>query len=133
MENLEKLYKEKNDIICKIRRIEEKKLKEKTLPKLRKDVGKCYKYMNSYGGNSSRWPLYIKIISIDERNNWFKVLEFQNTSENILEIRHNVKINFEGQNYFERYGWSNYQEITKSEFNAAKKRLLKKIDRLMNN
>jgi len=98
---------------------------EIAVPALRKAVGKCFKYINSYGGSYERWPLYLKIIDLDEKNLQFKTLEFQRTSLEIVEIKLDKKYNFGGKNYFSD---SNYIEIPLSEYKRAAKTLLKFVN-----
>jgi hypothetical protein len=130
MDKLDKLKAERQKIDIKIRDIEYKELVEKSIPKLKQSIGKCYKYSNSYGGNTKRWPLYKKIISIDEKTMSFNSIEFQHTSMNIIEIKHNQVFNFNGENHFDSWG-NNYTEISNSEFNKAKKSLIKTVNRLL--
>lgn len=92
------------------------------LPSLRKTVGKCFKYLNGYGGDKAKWYLYLKVISIDEKNLNYKCVEFQRTSLEIVEVKLGTKYNWRGNNYF---NGSNYIEISNAEYNRAKKSLLK--------
>lgn len=92
------------------------------LPSLRKMVGKCFKYHNSYGGDLPRWFLYSKVISIDEKTLTFTCISFQRTSLERVEIELTKKFNFNGKNYFDG---SNYIPVSTAEYNRAKNSLLK--------
>lgn len=92
------------------------------LPNLRKMVGKCFKYHNSYGGNLPRWFLYSKVISIDEKTLTFTCIEFQRTSLERVEVELTRKYNYRGENFFDG---TNYIKISSSEYNRAKRSLLK--------
>ncbi len=71
-------------------RLEESKAKDKYRkevlePKLRKMIGNCYYYMNSYGGNSKPWRLYAKILNINDDLDLI-VERFQKTENNSIEF-----------------------------------------------
>lgn len=128
MENEKKLREQKAKIDRKISDIEYKKLIEVSIPQLKKSVGKCFKYHNSYGSNYPRWFLYSKIVSIDEKNMSFKTVEFQKTSMNFVEIKFSQKYNFNGKSYFNS---GDYIEIKKSEYERAKKGILKTVQKIL--
>jgi len=94
------------------------------LPSLRKSIGKCFKFINSYGSSYPKWNLYLKVISIDEKTLSFKCIQFQKTSMDKIEVGLESKFNWRGESYFND---SNYIEITNAEYNRAKKSLLKFI------
>lgn len=129
MKDIEKLKEEKDKIQRAINDIEYKRMVEVSLPELKRSVGRCFKYRNSYGGTYDRWYLYLKIVGIDEKDMSFKTVEFQNTSMEIVEIRYDRKFNFDGKFYFDG---GNYIEIKPSEFERAKKALLTKIAKILN-
>lgn len=109
-------------------KLQEKKEKyENTvaLPSLRKSVGKCFKYINSYGNPYPKWPLYLQIVAINEKDLHFECVEFQKTSMNIIEIKLDKKFNWNGESYFGKN--NGYVEISRSEYNRAKKSLLKTV------
>lgn len=124
---LEKLKIERNKIERQISDIEYKKLVEISIPELKESVGRCFKYRNSYGAGESWW-LYVKILSVNEKTMSFKVVEFQQTSMDIIEIKFDQKYNFNGKNYF---NGSHYTEIKLSEFEKARKGILKTVSRLL--
>lgn len=131
MKKIEKLKQQVNELNKQINDIEYKKLIEVSIPELRKSIGRCFKYKNSYGGNLDKWWLYKKIISINEKDMTFNTLEFQITSLNIIEVKLEQQYNFGGKSYFDNQGtW--YTEIKPSEFNKARKMFLKKIEKLIN-
>lgn len=122
--------KEKRDKLNRqISDIEYSQMVEVSIPKLKKSVGKCFKYLNSYGGDRPKWFFYTKIIGIDEKTMTFKTVEFQRTSMDIIEIKFDQKYNFNGENYFNNSG---YIEIKKSEYERARKAMSKMVDRLLN-
>jgi hypothetical protein len=130
MEKLTELIEKRDKLQRKISDIEYKNLIEVSLPKLKKAIGKCYKYNNSYGcgDNCRAWPLYIQIVSIDESNMQFKTIEFQYTTFGHVEVKTENKFNFNGKNYFNGKG---YIEITNKEFNQAKKRFINTLTSLL--
>lgn len=132
LENEIELLKQKaNRASVALRDKEEEYTKLLVLPSLRKMVGKCFKYINSYGGDiQKKWNLYIKIVSIDEKNISFTCVEFQRTSLEIVEVRLSKKYNWGGKNHFKD---SNYIPIKNSEYNRAKKSLLKFITNKLSN
>lgn len=134
MDKLKELKEKKWKLDRQISNIEYKELVEKSVPLLRKSVGKCFKYLNSYGGDSKLWPLYIKIVEINDKDMTFETLEFQKTSKNQIEIRFENRSNFDGKNYFDDvWGSGSYIKITNAEFNRARKSLLKKVKELLKN
>lgn len=127
MKDITKLREKAAKINRELSEAEDKIVQETSLPMLRKSIGKCFKFINSYGGNYEKWPLYIKIVSIDEKSLSFNTIEFQKTSLELAEAKLDKKWNFRGKSYFND---SNYIEISKSEFNKARsnfKKLLTKI------
>ncbi len=90
-------------------------------PALRKYLGKCFKYQNSYGGDSKKWWLYARVTAFDEDALSFGTLEFQRSSENIIEIKQYTHANYDGRNHFGSYsGWI---PISESEYRLAKAEL----------
>lgn len=120
---IEVLTKKHQKIGCLLRNKEDEFTRLVSLPNLKKSVGKCFKYRNSYGGDSKKWYLYTKIVSIDEKTMTFTCVEFQRTSMDMVEIKYAYKYNWGGENAFKKYG--NYIPIPDSEYNRAKKTLLK--------
>lgn len=94
------------------------------LPEMRKLIGKCFMYKNTYGGGKT-WPLYIKVMGIDEKNLNLQCVEFQKTSLEIVEIKLREAITCRGQNQFTRN--DGYYPISNAEYNKAKKSLKKFI------
>jgi len=110
------------------REAEEEEKNKTSIPVLRKSVGKCFKFINSYGGDYQRWPLYIKIVSFDEKAMTFNTVEFQKTSMEIAEAKLERRWNFRGQTYFNN---SSYIEIPKSEYERAKKNFKKLLLKIL--
>lgn len=118
MENIEKLRVKAQEAQSAYLNAEEKRKNDEVLPLLRKMMGKCFKYHNGYG-SGERWWLYAKVIEIDEKDYQIRVVEFQRTSMEIIEIRLATKFSYNGELFFgERSG---YYPITNSEYNRAKK------------
>lgn len=123
---IDKLIADERKIAMKRANLEYKVLVEKSLPNLRKAVGKCFKYQNTYGvsDHCRRWPLYIKIIEINEENMNFTAVQFQKTTLDRIDIEYRAVHNYKGENYFN----NGYEEISSSEYNRAKKSLLKFVN-----
>jgi len=126
---IKKLIEQEREIVIKRKNLEYKEKIEINLPILKKSVGKCFKYHNSYGGDSPRWWLYYKIISIDEKNMVFTGVEFEKTSMDKVEINYDKKFNFDGKFYFDG---TNYVEITPKEYRIEAKKMLKIATKLLN-
>lgn len=101
---------------------EQDEINKTSIPVLRRSVGKCFKYINGYGGNYDKWPLYIKIVSFDEKKMSFTTVEFQKTSMELAEAKLSKRYNFSGQNYFND---TSYIGIPKAEYERAKKNFKK--------
>lgn len=130
-EKIDKLREDFNKARVKLIDAEDKIKEEVSKPMLRKSIGKCFKYMNSYGisDNCRRWLLYIKIVDFDEKKMNFKTIQFQKTTLDSIEIKFKQVWNFNSENYFDTSG--DYIEITNSEFERARKSLLKIVDKIM--
>ena len=126
---IEKLKKEERIIARKRIDLEYKEKIEVNVPILKKSVGRCFKYHNSYGGNYPSWWLYYKIISINEKDMTFTGVEFQKTSKDVVEIKYNKKFSFDGEFYFEGMNWI---EITPKEYRKEAKKMLKIATKLLN-
>lgn len=89
----------------------------------KKTVGQCFKYKNSYGGDSKPWFLYVKIVDVTSINFFndeepvFRVLQIQECSCGRIEI------DFKDHSYVRR---GEYIPISKTEFEKNSKRILKK-------
>lgn len=55
--------------------------------RVRSLMGKCFRYINSYGSDSA-WPLYGRIIGADEYG-WMRMFQFETTSNDEIQIRTN--------------------------------------------
>lgn len=99
---------------------EEKRLDQEVLPELRKLVGQCYKYRNSYGGGLSRWWLYGKVLSVNEKTCEVHTIEFQHTSMERIEIELDKKTTYRGRHFMKD---GSYMPATNAEYNKAKKSL----------
>lgn len=128
-EKLNKLENQYHKIGGKIREIKDEEIRVDSLPALKKLVGTCFKYLNSYGGDREKWFLYSKIISIDESTMTFICVEFQKTSMNRIEIEYTKKYSWNGETFFSRMG--GYIKVPESEYNRAKKSLYNFIDKTL--
>lgn len=108
--------------------IEEKVKREVAAPQMRACVGRCFKYRNSYGGSDGGWWLYTKIIGFDEKAFAFDTVQFQLTTARRIEIEYRRHFNYEQRNYFTEHNRT-YLPISKSEYNAARRRLLKFVSK----
>lgn len=78
-------------------------------------IGKCQKYLNSYG-SGEKWWLYRRIIGVD--GDWVTAFSFQTCSmgKTTIEIeKHGTAVN------------SGFEEITEREFNAAYREMQKSV------
>ncbi len=125
MNRKEFLQKELAQILAK----EEKEMVESNYPIIKKKFeGKCFKTPNSYGGDSEKWFLYSKIVSItkedvyDTRGNGItahcKMVRFQSMPNGMIEI----KSDYTG------YVHSVGQPISEVEFTKAWNKLIDKIN-----
>ena len=108
-------------------RLVDAETKETSLPELRKTVGKCFRFTNSYGQGED-WPLYARVISLNEAEMSFQTVQFQHTSRKIVEIEYEKRYNWRGQDHFARDSWT---EIPLSEYNEAKRKALKFVQTLL--
>jgi len=120
IEKLKTLEDRARKLHWKITALKEREVNENALPELRKMIGKCFKYLNSYGSSLPQWWLYTKIISIDEKNLSFICVQFQRTSLEKVEIELRRSFNWGGKHHFDG---NNYIEIPASEYNRAKKQM----------
>lgn len=125
MKELEKLRQKAAEASIALYRAEDELKNKEVLPLLKKMLGKCFKYHNSYGGDYERWWLYAKVVAIDEKKYNITVVEFQRTSMEKIEVQLNKKTVFNGRLFFGED--SGYYPITRSEYNSAAKNLKKFI------
>jgi len=97
-------------------------------PLLRRQVGRCFTYSNSYG-EGERWPIYVRIVSFNEKDMSYETVQFQHTSMHNIEIEHRRTYNFEGRSSFgvDR-GWT---PIPLEEYEKARKQLLRLVGSLL--
>ena len=127
-EQIDKLNEQIRELRFRVTDMERAEADEVSRPLLRKSIGKCFIYSNSYG-TGERWPLYAKIVSFDERNINFITIQFQHTSANRVEIEYEVAHNWEGKSHFrEGSGWT---EISAAEYNRARRSAMKFITKLL--
>lgn len=108
----------------RIRDLEDAERNEVSIPFLRKQVGKCFKYHNSYScpkDDSERWFIYARILSFDEKNMTFNTIEFEDKHDKKVEIAYERRYNFQGESHF-AHGWI---PIEQNEYHRARKRLQK--------
>ena len=127
-EQINKLNEQLRELRIKVSSLEQAEANEVSRPLLRKSVGKCFIYSNSYG-TGERWPVYAKIVSFNERDVNFNTIQFQHTITKRVEIEYEVAHNWEGKNHFrEGSGWT---EISVAEYNRARRSAMKFITRLL--
>jgi hypothetical protein len=125
---LERLREQFLKIQSKILALEEEERDKISRPVLRQSVGKCFKFLNSYG-SGEKWPLYCKITGFDEKAVTFETTQFQQTSKNIIEIEFRREYNFDGRSRFD--GYNGWEEISNSEYNRAQKKALDFVNELL--
>ena len=136
MNNLKELKKRKKEIRKERKELnkEESKInnlieKEEVIPKMKKNVGKCYKYRNSDG--ESKWWLYTKITGV--KNGCYITVSFEHPKGEYYE---NISIEIERHEspsmFDDNVGYpSNYKEITEEEYNKAREKILKEIEEVI--
>src|SRR5690349_7211800 len=70
-EEIQKLIEQEREIRKRRREIEDKYRQEELRPILQKQIGKCFKYKNSYGSSTDPWWLYERIISLKEDGDFY--------------------------------------------------------------
>ena len=83
-------------------------------------VGKCFKYLNRYGGYDTTWWIYRKVLGIDSEG-FLTRIEFQTDC--------NGKITIEKESEFTMWS-SNWTEIHQREFDEARIELMDRIVKL---
>ncbi len=90
--------------------------------KIKAEIGKCYRYRNSYGNDDSWW-LYIEVVDVGEVGHRSVVIEsFQETSLEVEVKRHTHSLY--NHTSMERDG---YERISREEFEAGKQDVLGKL------
>ncbi len=104
----------------------DQKEKKELIPLAKTYCNKCFKFRNSSGG-PDRWWLYIRVIKI--RGMTLHCITFQKTCYGQIEFNtwKNTII------WKNRLPFSDYTEITKEEFEEARKKLLQEIKTLGKN
>ena len=103
------------EVGCKAREKLEKIEAKEEHERNKKDIGKCFKYRNTYGGDNGWW-LYAMITGVKGR--YKQYLTFETTSLDIIEIKTKESA----------YSHLEQRKITKAEFRKAWKRLLKRLN-----
>jgi len=127
----EKLLAERESLQNRLKEIHEIEVAHKTkkvLPRLKKELeGKYFKYLNSYGNDSPKWFLYLRINKVTD------VYIYSNGEEiPIVECWQfqNPEGRFEIEVDNTRTGLSGYEEITKREFYSAYNKMIKEIEKI---
>lgn len=127
MKKLDELKKKRDTLNREIRDIEEKELEEKLLPQLKKQIGDCYVFVNSYGGSSPTWYLYYRVTGVNDDAS-FTVDSFQITGYGTIEIEHGkVLHNFRDDTFNDR----SYKKITIEEYQKAQRDLLEFVKKVL--
>jgi len=107
------VYKEAGNKLNELRELEIEMI---TMPTLKKNIGKCFKFKNSYGGSDSWW-LYIKIIGL---NGICYVTEnFEIDINNAISINTKIRPDFISREYM---------SIPDEEYEKERNNILKKLD-----
>lgn len=80
-------------------------------PLLMKQVGKCFKFKNSYGSGSDYpdWWLYVKIFRLNE-DGTFAVERFQNKPDGQIEIEYRNEYNYDKSTFDDSWIEIEYEE-----------------------
>lgn len=123
---LEELRHKANIADTRYRNALDKHKKLTAMPKLREAVGRCYRYENRYSSGDS-WPLYTKIVSLDENDCTFLCVQFQKKSDNVVEIELCVQYNWD--DYENKFTQKNgHTEISVVDFALAVDELMGTIN-----
>lgn len=127
---LEELRRKANIAGTRYRDALDKHKQSVAIPKLRGAVGKCYRYENRYSSSDS-WPLYTKIVSLNDDDCTFVCVQFQKKSDNVVEIELCVQHN--GGDYENKFTPQNgYTEISVVDFSLAVNELMDTINNVFN-
>lgn len=97
-------------------------------PVLRRMVGQCFVYRNRYSGGES-WPLYSRIVSINDKTLSFTTTEFQRMVDKRIEIREGCEHTYgEHIPYGVDEGWT---PIPLKEYNTACTGILRQVHSLL--
>ena len=127
MENLKELKRRKKEMRKEREKLnkEESKInnviqKEETIPKMKKNIGKCYKYPLS-----KKYWLYTKITGVNK--GCYITVDFHHSKDEYTE-----NINIELQKYVSPYfPYDDTVEITEEEYNKAREKILKEIEEVI--
>ena len=123
MERRKQIEKEISELRSKIGRLnnEAEALEIKgVLPRLRKKFeGKCFKFHNSYGGDSVNWWLYVRITEVTT-GDYCKAIKAEISSRGEFKL---VKTEYNTLRMFKEF--SDYTPISISEYRAAINRQIK--------
>lgn len=127
-EQIEDLTKRGNRLLGRARDLLEEQRNEVARPELRKLVGKCFRFTNSYG-SGEKWPLYARILSFDEKAMTYLAVHFQNTTRQRIEIEYRHEYNFEQHARFGvESGWI---PVSNEEYERELKKLLDFVGELL--
>jgi hypothetical protein len=122
MNKIEQLKEQEQSLRNEIYALEKEELTKKVMPKAKKLIGKCYKYLNSYGGDQKPWWLYQKVVEIksinDENKVWLKVNTFQK------DCTGDINFKKEEFGYRDLRDGDDYQEISSKEYEMEKNKLI---------
>lgn len=88
-ERLEKKRQQFEKVRVQLRNLEHDRDDLIKIPKMKKLIGKCFKYRNSYGGDSQDWWLYIYVRGVKGTD--FITDQFQTCSDGRIEIELNKR------------------------------------------
>ena len=86
-EQIEALENQRVAIHKKLNQLKPQIYRLETEPAVKKLIGQCFKYRNSYGSGRKDWWLYSKVLGYNPRNQQLIICSYQRTSLEIIEIR----------------------------------------------
>lgn len=111
-----------NRLLMRAEHLLEQERDEVARPKLRAMLGKCFKYLNSYGSGDPKWFYYVRIVSFNEKDMSFRVVTFQHTSRKRLEIEWEQTYNYRADT---RYNADNgWELVSAAEYDRERRKLL---------
>lgn len=113
--------KERKQLNKEISALQDTLNKTETEPKMRKMIGKCFKYRNNFGSGCKGWWMYSKILDVWEGS--YIVCTCQRDANGVITIE-TRRFVLGSSDYLFQY------KITKAQFNAAINRGLKILEKM---
>lgn len=121
-EEIKKLIEQEQKIRNLRMKAQAKYRQEELRPLLQSQVGKCFKYRNSYGTNNDSWWLYEKVISLTDDGDFY-CEKFQTDCFGEISINYMNEVNYD-RSHFENRDW---KKISIDEYNKAKLLVIKTL------